>query len=245
MLGWIVYKVLISSDDVVLSFRLMQRLKQMNIQFELLEPHHTIPQYSIVFTDHPQHPHPQAIFVDVHSIEQALEQYFAIVHKIDEDAMLIIGIDPGPRPACAWRTNKQPVDAHQCESVDDLFSFLTKLSRRYNTLRIKVRVGNGSPVDRDRIINRCFSRGYLVEEVDEKATSRGPNRHDHTKAAIRISMKAGKSVFLERIIEPSKGFIRNIQRESRVVSGGKTTISSLLAKKVALGELSIEEALEQ
>ena len=58
-------------------------------------------------------------------------------------------------------------------------------------------------------------------------------------------MKSGTLVFEERTIEPSKGDLRNIQRESRELSEGKVSISTALAYSVAVGELSIEEAIDK
>jgi hypothetical protein len=46
-------------------------------------------------------------------------------------------------------------------------------------------------------------------------------------------------------MEPTDGELREIQRKSRIKSQGRITISSELAKKVALGELTLAEAINQ
>jgi hypothetical protein len=46
-------------------------------------------------------------------------------------------------------------------------------------------------------------------------------------------------------ILPSKGEIRWIQERSRELSEGRTTISRQLAKRVAIGEITIKEALTE
>jgi len=238
-----VHRAYIQTDDFVMSFRLMQRLQKEHIRFEVLEIDQKVPEFGILFTHELNHMHPNTIRVLADDIDGAIEEFYKLVHQIDEHSLLTIGIDPGPRPACAWRTDQTVVGVMQTESFDELFDFLTKLGHRYKAHSIRVKIGNGSPLHRDRIINRSFHRGYSVEEVDEKSTSKGRNRHDHTKAAIRISMKSGKSIFEERILQPSKGDVRNIQRESRELSNGKSTISFELAELVAIGTISMDEAM--
>lgn len=239
------HRAYIQTDDFVMSFRLMQRLRDENIRFEVLEIEEPVPEFGVLFTDKIKNSHLNSILVDSENIDEAIEDYYRAVHQIDETSLLTIGIDPGPRPACAWRTDATIVGVQQTESFDELFEFLSKLGRRYSTHSIQVKIGNGSPLHRDQIINRSFHRGYRVEIIDEKSTSKGRSRHDHTQAAVRIAMKSGTLVFEERTIEPSKGDLRNIQRESREVSEGKVSISTSLAYSVAVGELSLDEAIKK
>jgi hypothetical protein len=238
-----VHRAYIQTDDFVMSFRLMQRLHKENIRVEVLALHQEVPEFGILFSDKKNRQHANTIQVESDDIDGAMEEFYKLVHQIDEHSLLTIGIDPGPRPACAWRTDQTVVGVMQTESFDELFDFLTKLGQRYRAHSIRVKIGNGSPLHRDRIINRSFHRGYSVEEVDEKSTSKGRNRHDHTKAAIRIAMKSGNPIFEERVLKPSKGDVRNIQRESRELSNGKSTISFELAELVAVGEISMDEAI--
>ena len=239
------HRAYIQTDDFVMSFRLMQRLRQEMIRFEVLELEEHPPEFGVLFTDETKSHHKSSIVVDAENIDDAIEAYYRAVHQIDETSLLTIGIDPGPRPACAWRTDATIIGVQQTESFEELFEFLSKLGRRYSTHSIQVKVGHGSPLHRDQIINRSFHRGYRVEIIDEKSTSKGRNRHDHTKAAVRIAMKSGTLVFEERTIQPSKGDLRNIQRESRELSEGKVSISTALAYSVAVGELSLDDAIKK
>jgi hypothetical protein len=47
------------------------------------------------------------------------------------------------------------------------------------------------------------------------------------------------------IINPTEGEVKDIQRLSRIESGGKITISKELAKKVAKGKLSLKDAMRK
>ncbi|GFO96278.1 hypothetical protein ig2599ANME_0467 [groundwater metagenome] len=63
-------------------------------------------------------------------------------------------------------------------------------------------------------------------------------------AAINIARIKGKSVG-KQFIEPSQGEVRVIQEHSREHSNGRSTIPRLLARAVAKGEMTLEEAVER
>jgi hypothetical protein len=63
-------------------------------------------------------------------------------------------------------------------------------------------------------------------------------------AAINIALIPGKIVG-KQFIEPSNGEVRVIQESSREYSNGRSTIPRLLAKAVAKGELTLDEAIER
>ena len=46
-------------------------------------------------------------------------------------------------------------------------------------------------------------------------------------------------------LEPTRGEIKNIQERSRILTGGKFSISEKTAIKVLEGKLSLKEAIEQ
>ena len=90
-----------------------------------------------------------------------------------------------------------------------------------------------------------LERGHVVELVDERKTSRGLNRNQHGVSAIRIATLPGERIWEIVEMEPTDGELREIQRKSRIKSQGRVTISSEMARRVALGELSLSEAIEQ
>ncbi len=66
-------------------------------------------------------------------------------------------------------------------------------------------------------------------------------------AAINIGLREGKRVRIGELIEerePTKREIEHIKRRSREISGN-ITISSKLAREVALGNLTLEEAIKK
>jgi hypothetical protein len=106
-------------------------------------------------------------------------------------------------------------------------------------------LGNGSPSHRDRLVNALLLKGYSVELVKENKTSRGLNRQQHGVAAVRIATLSGRQVWEMTEIDISEGELRDIQRISRNKSNGRVTIPTELARKVAKGEVTIEQAIEQ
>ena len=83
-----------------------------------------------------------------------------------------------------------------------------------------------------------LQQGYVVELVDERKTSRGLNRNQHSVSAIRIATLAGERIWEMVELQPTEGEVKELQRRSRIKSQGRVTISSDLARKVALGELT-------
>jgi hypothetical protein len=90
-------------------------------------------------------------------------------------------------------------------------------------------------------------QGITVEIVDEHSTSSntpqgGVQPRSDASAALNIALKKGTS--LERAAQTriKQGEIKNIQNDSRAASEN-LTISRALARKVAKGELSLEEAI--
>src|SRR5439155_1279102 len=84
----------------------------------------------------------------------------------------------------------------------------------------------------------------VVPVVDEAGTTHRTAQPD-VDAAIDIAKSSGRRVEPPSEIRPTPGEVREIQRRSRLDSGGVVTISSELAGAVARGDLSLEEAISR
>ena len=131
------------------------------------------------------------------------------------------------------------------DAIDDAIDATVQLVTRVKPMQVLVRIGHGSPVHRDRLVNRMLSMGYHVEIVNEHRTSSGQPRHAHGAAAIKIAMLAGKPIHEQRSVQVTDGELRNLQRISRQRSKGRLTLSLEAARRVACGEVTLEEALEE
>lgn len=111
-----------------------------------------------------------------------------------------------------------------------------------------VRVGDGDRLRSARIVNGL--EGVAVELVDESGTTPTLGRGAGGKgmadvlAAVNIARIEGEPVET-RDVEPTAGETQRIKNESRDRSDGDLTVSGELARGVALGELTLEEAIAE
>ncbi len=111
-----------------------------------------------------------------------------------------------------------------------------------------VRVGDGDRLRSARIVNAL--EDVAVELVDESGTTPTLGRGAGGKgmadvlAAVNIARLEGEPVET-RDVEPTAGEIQRIKNESRDASGGDLTIGDDLARRVALGEVTLADAVAE
>jgi hypothetical protein len=97
-----------------------------------------------------------------------------------------------------------------------------------------------------RIINELEAES--IEIVDETGTTpyvgTGARGMSDVLAAVNIARRSGERIS-ERAIEPTPGEIQGIKDSSREQSQTNRAIPERLARRVAIGEISIEEALAE
>jgi hypothetical protein len=164
---------------------------------------------------------------------------------LSEIENISIGIDPGPRPGLAWLADGVLMGVAQLEGIDFVVEHINSITTAAEFKNMTLRIGDGAPLLRDRIINKCLENQWNIEEVNEAKTSRGLLRHNHSTSAVRIALLRGKRVWQQRVLKPTAGQIRYIQNQSRTDSSGAKTISKELAAKVGTGELTMPQALNQ
>lgn len=161
---------------------------------------------------------------------------------------LIIGVDPGEHPGIAVLCDGKLVRAHRASSPVTVKDEVERIVDKTWARSYVVRVGHGAKTARDTIINALLSLGHAVEVVDETRTS--PPRYKtaeerDVEAARAIALTTGRRVHARRRLSPTAGEVRDIQRKSRIASGGEVTIATKLARDVAVGALTMEEAIER
>ncbi|MGA7075949.1 MAG: hypothetical protein WBZ42_05315 [Halobacteriota archaeon] len=159
----------------------------------------------------------------------------------------IIGIDPGDEPGIAVVSNGI-VEAVYRVPLGQAFGVIERIKQTYSD--ILVRIGRGARLVSTHLANTLVAQGIAVELVDESGTSphlgkgTGGTAISDIVAAINIAHTQGTRVGHQEVL-PSKGEIRWIQERSRELSEGRTTISRQLAQRVAKGEITINEALNE
>ena len=175
-------------------------------------------------------------------ISLIIDKALKIIEGKDTFSQLVIGIDPGKRPGVAVLGDGEVINVYQVDSPENVVLILKRVIKTYPNQEIRIRIGHGAPTHRNRIINALFNFGIPMEMVDESNTTQKTVQPD-IKAAIDIALSTGIPIKSKLEVKPTEGEIKDIQRISRLESRGAITISKPLAKKVASGEMTLEEAI--
>jgi hypothetical protein len=155
---------------------------------------------------------------------------------------LVAGIDPGSRPGLAIIGDGRVLVAETVPSPERVAEEIYRFGRNFRHSRLIARVGHGDRTNRNRIIRSIWNMVDDVEVVDETSTTRRTEEPD-ADAAVSIALGSGYRLPFPPEVRPTPGEVRDIQRLSRIESGGRVTISYDLAEAVARGEISLPEAL--
>ena len=197
---------------------------------------------------------------ELHDIKQskviAADAYDTIDHAIDLAIQMLvgkdlyskvyIGIDPGDQPGIAVVGDDILLQKMNVDTPEKVITRIKRVIREFPSTETLIRIGHGSIITRNRIINSLISLGIPIEIVDETKTTptQQIKRLDKDgEAAAAIALLSGGKVQKRLPLEPTKGDIRNIQEKSRKHTDGKISISEKTALKVLRGELSLKEAI--
>jgi hypothetical protein len=161
---------------------------------------------------------------------------------------IFIGIDPGERPGLAIVCDDILHQKIQVDSPEKVAGEVKRFLRFYPSKETCIRIGHGSIINRNRIINSLIPLELPIEIVDETRTTPAQQKRRCVRdgeAAAAIALLSGGRVQSTLPIETSRGAIRNIQKQSRQLSDGRFTISEKTALRVLTGELSLLEAIEK
>lgn len=179
-------------------------------------------------------------------VEDAVAQALQLMRGKASFREVIVGIDPGPRPGVAILGDGELVDTRTAATPEEVLEVVQGARRNHASEQFRVRVGHGDPTNRNRILNALSQAGLQAEIVDERGTTRRDRRRDDARnieAAADIAQVRGTQAEAWYEIHPTPGELREIQRQSRLRSGGRLTISKELAVRVARGELTLAEAV--
>lgn len=191
----------------------------------------------------------KTINVDVYdSIDHAIDLAMQKLTGKEIYSKISIGIDPGERPGIAIVGDDILIQKIQIDSPEKVVNKITHFLKIYPSKEAYIRIGHGSIIIRNRIINSLISLKIPIEIVDETRTTppqqKGRSERDR-EAAAAIALLSGGKVQKSLPLEPSRGAIKNIQKQSRKLTEGKYTISEETALQVLKGNLSLFEAIEK
>ncbi|UCF12837.1 MAG: hypothetical protein JSW06_00920 [Thermoplasmatales archaeon] len=187
----------------------------------------------------------------------ATDTYDSIDHAVDLAiqkltgkeiySKIFVGIDPGERPGIAIVGDDILLQKIQVDSPEKVVYSIKRLLKVYPSKEAYIRIGHGSIITRNRIINSLISLKIPIEIVDETSTtpSQQTGRSERNgEAAAAIALISGGKVQTNLPLEPTRGAIKNVQQQSRQLTEGKYTISKEIALKVLKGKMSLVEAIE-
>lgn len=237
--------IVVATTDFEVYHGVVNELRDRGVQFTTREPNGPLPDATGLLITGIEDEWPEYLGVDIvraDAVEPraAVERALAVLRG---SGRTVIGIDPGNQPGIAVFSGEMIVAAFHVPLTDVAETVATEIEGAVDPL---VRVGDGARLQGTRIIDELPD--VPVELVDETGTTpslgTGARGMGDVLAAANIARIEGESIH-SREVEPTPGEIQAIKRRSREQSDGDRTIDETLARQVAFGELSIEEALER
>ncbi len=237
--------LVVATENFEVYHELVTDLRERDVNFTTIEPGEEFPVGTTVVVTAPGEavspPENAAVIRAVPGEpREAIEKAIAALRGAD--GRTIVGIDPGELPGIAVLVGDVVVATFQVppDQVPEIVE--REIANAPDPL---VRIGDGARLIGARIIDEL---AVPVELVDETGTTpylgAGARGAGDIIAAINIAQIEGERVD-SREIEPTAGELKRIKDRSREQSETNRTIDAELARRVALGELTVEEALEK
>ena len=249
--------IVVATDDFEIYHEVVSELQERGVPFCTVEPDAKIPvDSSVVITDESNsagiakaqmkdNPHDLDTISIVEATpgrpREAVEKALTVLRG--EGARTVVGIDPGDRPGVAVLSGDVVVATFEVapSAVPSLVA--AEVADAPDPL---VRIGDGARLVGARIIDDL--EDVPVELVDETGTTpylgEGARGVGDIVAAINIARREGDRIET-RDVEPTVGELDRIKQRSRKQSQTNRAIDTDLARRVAAGELTVEEALEE
>lgn len=250
-------KIGIRIDDFRIMYSVSNELASWGLNFEFLKANDPIPQDLSIIIIHPGALKTAFLEKNIHVIEVSGEIKDLIAHLLLHIAekklfdKVVIGIDPGISTGLAVIADGCVLFA-EVVPEDDLIRRIIDLLNKFPAKDQIIKIGDGGVISEQFFI-KLFSQlpqQVLVLRVDESKSSLqllsgSINLNKDQGAAIRIARRKGTPITFPPKINISIGMIREVQNQSRKLSGGNFTIPRSLAVRVCKGELTLNEAVNK
>ena len=183
--------------------------------------------------------------------ENFIDELLAKLEGRERFKNVFIAIDPGKRPGLSVVADGRVIEIYRLGSPRDV-DVIVELLEKYPSARIKI--GHGAKRHRTmmlKALGEVLGYDYPVIVVNEFRTTPKVGGIESSSvldivASINIGLRQGRKATIGELLEikeSTKREIEDIKRRSRELSGN-ITIPSSLAREVALGNLTLEEAIE-
>ncbi|WP_226479969.1 hypothetical protein [Natrinema amylolyticum] len=237
--------IVVATSDFEVYHGVVNELRDRGTTFTTVEPDEDLPERATVVVtgtdDADDFADVTTIVADPDDPRRAVDQALAAVRG--DGGRTIIGVDPGQRPGIAVLTGETIVATFQVPLGDAVDVIQREAADAPSPV---VRIGDGSRLESAKLVNELDA--LKVELVDETGTTpylgTGARGMGDVLAAVNIARLEGEVVDA-REIEPTEGEIQVIKDRSREASEHNRAIDEVLARRVAAGELTIDEALTE
>ncbi|QLD88848.1 hypothetical protein HWV07_07310 [Natronomonas salina] len=235
--------IVVATEDFELYHGVVEELRERGVRFTTVEPGDELPDDARVAVVGPEDEHPdlETVRGDPENPRRVVDEAVAILRG--DGGRTIVGIDPGDRPGVAVLSGDTVVAAFQVPADEAAGVVAGEIEDAADPL---VRIGDGARLQGAKIVEAI--EDVPIELVDETGTSpylgTGARGMGDVLAAVNIARLEGEEIE-KRDVEPTAGEIQLIKNRSRERSDDDRTIDEELARRVAVGELSMDEALER
>jgi hypothetical protein len=237
--------IVVATADFELYHEAVSLLRDRGVAFTTVDPGDDLPENASVVVAAPDDPatDPDAdterVTATASEARRAVDE--ALTHLRAGGGRTVVGVDPGTRPGIAVLSGETVVAAFHVPLGDAVETVRREVADAVDPL---VRIGDGARLQGARLIDDLDE--VTVELVDEAGTTpylgTGARGMGDILAAVNIARLEGERVD-SRDIEPTTGELQRIKDRSRRVSTDDRTIDDTLARRVAAGDLTVEEAL--
>ncbi|GAB3313058.1 hypothetical protein [Haloplanus salinarum] len=238
--------IVVATADFELYHEVVDLLRERGVAFTTVEPDDDLPEgTSVVVTAPDDHIDGDAdvdrVTATADEARRAVDEALALLRG--GEGRTVVGVDPGTRPGVAVLAGETVVAAFHVPLADAVETIRREVADAVDPL---VRIGDGARIQGARLVDDLDD--VTVELVDETGTTpylgTGTRGMGDVLAAVNIARLEGERVD-SREIEPTAGELQRIKDRSRRVSTDDRTIDDALARRVAVGDLTVKEALDE
>jgi hypothetical protein len=238
--------IVVATADFELYHEVVDLLRDRGVAFTTIEPGDDLPDRASVVLTAPDDAgiadeDVDRVVATADDARRAVDEALALLRG--GEGRTVVGVDPGVQPGIAVLSGETVVAAFQVPLSDAVETIRREVDDAVDPL---VRVGDGARLQSARLVNDFDD--VTVELVDETGTTpylgSGARGMGDVLAAVNIARLEGERVD-SREIDPTAGELQRIKDRSRQVSSDDRSIDDTLARRVAAGDLTVEEALDE
>jgi hypothetical protein len=237
--------IVVATEDFEVYHGVVTELRDRGVEFTTVEPGEDLPERTrVLITSDDENPERtdsdmELVQADPDKPRHAVDAALAVLR---DGGRTVVGVDPGERPGIAVLSGEIVVAAFHVPLADAAEVIIEEIDEAADPV---VRIGDGARLIGASVIDDL---DIPVELVDETGTTpylgTGARGMGDVLAAVNIARRDGERIS-ERTIEPTTGELDVIKARSREQSEKNREIDEALARRVAAGELTIEEALSE